>query len=67
MQLTSETVEVATIILAEVIEGSVGNENEQDSTVLDTTANYLTNLATFLNDDNETISSIVSIHELYLA
>lgn len=60
MQLTSETMEVAAIVLAQVVGGTVGNENEQDSTVLDTTANYLTDLATFLSDCNETISSIVS-------
>lgn len=60
MQLTSETMEVAAIVLAQVVGGTVGNENEQDSTVLDTTANYLTDLATFLSDSNETISSIVS-------
>jgi hypothetical protein len=64
MQLTNETVEMAVIGLAKVIEGSVGNENEQDSTVLDTTANYLMDLATFLFDSNETISSIVSIQNL---
>jgi hypothetical protein len=60
MQLTAETVEVAVIGLAKVIEGSVGNEDEQDSTVLDATANYLMDLATFLKDPNETISSTVS-------
>ena len=49
------------MLLAEIIDGTVGDENEQDSTVLDTTANYLTDLATFLNNSNETISSTVSI------
>lgn len=64
MQLTSETVEVAVSVLAQVIEGSVRNENEQNSEVLDTTANYLTDIATFLNSSNETISSTVSIINL---
>ena len=61
MQLTSETVEEAAMLLAEIVDGTVGDENEQDSAVLDTTANYLTDLATFLNNSNETISSTVSI------
>ena len=61
-QLTSETVEEAAMLLAEIVDGTVGDENEQDSAVLDTTANYLTNLATFLNNSNENISSTVSIH-----
>ena len=47
-------------MLAQVIEGSVRNESEQNGAVLGTTANYLTNLATFLNSTNETISSMVS-------
>ena len=60
MQLTTETVEAAVSMLAQVIEGSVRNENEQDSTVLGTTANYLMDLATFLNNSNETISIMVN-------
>ena len=60
MQLTAETVEMAVSMLAQVIEGSARNENEQDSAVLNTTASYLTDLATFLNNSNETINSIVS-------
>lgn len=60
MQLTTETVEAAVSMLAQVIEGSARNENEQDSAVLGTTANYLTDLATFLNNSNETISSMVN-------
>ena len=60
MQLTAENVEMAVSMLAQVIEGSARNENEQDSAVLNTTASYLTDLATFLNNSNETINSIVS-------
>ena len=60
MQLTAENVEMAVSMLAQVIEGSARNENEQSSTVLETTASYLTDLATFLNNSNETINSIVS-------
>ena len=60
MQLTAETVEMAVSMLAQVIEGSARNENEQNSTVLEITASYLTDLATFLNNSNETINSIVS-------
>ena len=60
MQLTTETVEAAVSMLSQVIEESARNENEQNSTVLGTTANYLTDLATFLNNSNETISSMVN-------
>ena len=61
MQLTSETVEEAAMSLSEIVNRTVGDENDQNSTVLDTTANYLTALVTFLNNSNETISSTVSI------
>ena len=60
MQLTTETVEAAVSMLAQVVDGSARNENEQNVAVLNTTANYLTDLATFLNNSNETISVMVS-------
>ena len=47
-------------MLAQVIEQTGNNEGEQNGAVLGITANYLMDLATFLNDSNLTISSNVS-------
>ena len=49
MQLTSENVEAAVSELAETIKETESTEGKQSSEVLETVANYLMELATFVN------------------
>lgn len=60
LQLTTDTVEAAVASLAQAVEQTEGNEVEQNGAVLRTVADYLTDVATFVNNTNITIDSAVS-------
>ena len=49
-------------MLAQIINQTESSEVEQSSVVLDTVANYLTELANFVNNSNVTINSSVSLN-----
>ena len=49
-------------MLAQIINQTERSEDEQSSVVLDTVANYLTELASFVNNSNVTINSSVSLN-----
>ena len=60
IQLTTETVNTAVASLAQAVELTQGNEVEQNSAVLQTVADYLTDVANFVNNTNVTINATVS-------
>ena len=67
IQLTTDTVEAAVASLAQVVEQTEGNEVEQNGAVLRTVADYLTDVATFVNNTNVTINATVSYTLTFIA
>ena len=64
MQLTAETLEPAVTSLTQIVQQTEGRQDEQNNMVLGTVANYLTDLAAYINNTNVTISSVVSINNI---
>lgn len=60
VQLSTDTVQAAVAELAQAVKQTEANEVEQNGAVLNTVADYLTEVATFLNNSNITIDSTVS-------
>ena len=59
MQLTSETIGDSVAMLAQIVELTENNTNEQTNEVLNTIANYFEALADFVNESNVIINSTV--------
>ena len=53
--------------LAQVVEQTEAREVEQNGAVLSTVADYLTEVATFVNNTNATINSMVSHLQVHVA
>ena len=60
MQLSTDSVQAAVAELAQAVKQTEANEVEQNDAVLNTVADYLMEVATFLNNSNITIDSTVS-------
>lgn len=58
-QLTDETYAIATASFAQIIEQTENSQVEQNSEVLNTAAQYLDELATFVNETMITINDTV--------
>lgn len=63
LQLSEENYEAAVAELSQVIQMSESSSVDQNPTVLNTTADYITGLAVFLTTANVTITENVSFSE----